>query len=75
VYNVKQGWKPLCDFLECDFPTIAFPHENIKAEITKTFMTGGYGQQVNREFQSGVVKIGLSLVVIVGVFLAIFLHH
>ena len=75
VYNVKQGWKPLCDFLECDVPAIAFPHENIKAEITKTIMTGKYGQQVKREFRSGVVKIGVFLVVIVGVFLVIFLNH
>jgi len=75
VFNVKQGWKPMCEFLECDVPTIAFPHENIKAEITKTSMTGRYGQQVKREFRSGIVKIGLSLVVIVGLFLAIFLNH
>ena len=33
VYNVKQGWKPLCDFLGCEVPTVAFPHENIKAGI------------------------------------------
>ena len=32
AYNVKEGWKTLCDFLECDVPTIAFPHENIKSE-------------------------------------------
>jgi len=72
VYNVKQGWKPLCDFLGCEVPTVAFPHENIKAEITKTVMMTRYGQQVNHEFQRGVLKIGLFLVVIIGVFLAIF---
>ena len=33
VYNVKQGWKPLCDFLGCEVPTSAFPHENVKGEI------------------------------------------
>ena len=27
VYNVKQGWKPLCDFLGCEVSTVAFPHE------------------------------------------------
>ena len=75
VYNVKQGWKPLCGFLECDVPTIAFQHENIKAEITKTIMTWGYGQHVKREFRSRVVKIVLLLVVAVGLSLAIFLHH
>ncbi|CAH3122662.1 unnamed protein product, partial [Porites lobata] len=35
VYNVKQGWKPLCDFLGCGVPTVAFPHENVKGEIAE----------------------------------------
>ena len=75
VYNVKEGWKPLCDFLECEIPSVAFPHENIKAAIIKTFLTGPYGQQVNREFCNGVLKISLFLLVILGVFLAIFWNH
>ena len=75
VYNVKQGWKPLCDFLECDVPTVAFPHENIKSEVLNTVAMTRYGQQVNREFRSGVLKIGLFLVVFAGVIVAIFLNH
>ena len=75
VYNVKQGWKPLCDFLGCDVPAVDFPHENIKAEITNTVMMTRYGQQVNREFWNGVLKIGLILVVTLGVFFAIFFKH
>ena len=75
VYNVKEGWKPLCDFLECEVPTVAFPHENIKAEATKKIMRSRYGQQVIREFRDGVLKISLFLVVFLGVFLAIFLNH
>ena len=75
VYNVKEGWKPLCDFLESEVPTIAFPHENIKSEITNTVMMTRNGQQVKREFWSGVLKISLFLVVILGVFLAIVLYH
>ena len=75
VYNVKQGWKPLCDFLECDVPTVAFPHENIKSEITNTIMTSRYGQQVNREFRSAVLKIGSFLVIIFTIFVAFWLNH
>ena len=33
VYNVEQGWKPLCDFLGCEVPTISFLHENIKGKL------------------------------------------
>ena len=75
VYNVKEGWKPLCDFLDCEVPTVAFPHENIKGELTKKIMAGRYGHQVKREFWTGVLKIGLFLVVILGVILAIFLDR
>lgn len=28
VFNVKQGWKPLCDFLGLPVPSNPFPHEN-----------------------------------------------
>ena len=28
VFNLKQGWKPLCDFLECEIPEQEFPFLN-----------------------------------------------
>ena len=27
-YHVSQGWKPLCEFLEVDIPTVPFPSGN-----------------------------------------------
>ena len=75
VYNVKQGWKPLCDFLECEVPTVAFPHENIKAEILGTLPETRYGQQVKREVHRGFFAISSVLVIIVGTVLAICLIH
>ena len=71
VYNVKQGWKPLCDFLECEVPTVAFPHENIKAEVISTVPATRYGQQVKREVHRGFFAISSVLVIIVGTVLAI----
>jgi len=71
VYNVKEGWKPLCDFLECEVPTVAFPHENIKAEILKTAMMTRCGQQVNWELQRVVFAIGSILAIMVVAILAI----
>ena len=32
-YEVKDGWKPLCDFLECSVPDEPFPHSNTSAEF------------------------------------------
>ena len=76
VYNVTQGWKPLCDFLECEVPTIAFPHENIKAEIAKTIPFTRYGQQVKSEMQRYcILCIGSLLVIIIAAILAICLNR
>ncbi|XP_078361379.1 uncharacterized protein LOC144645703 [Oculina patagonica] len=71
VYNVKQGWKPLCDFLGCDVPSVPFPHENINAELTKTLPMTRWGRQVNWEVQRGVLAIGSVLVIIVIIVAAI----
>ena len=71
VYNVKQGWKPLCDFLECKVPTVAFPHENIKAEVIGTLPATRYGQKVKREVHRGLFALGSVLVIIVGTVLSI----
>ena len=75
VYNVRQGWKPLCDFLGCEVPSVAFPHENIKAEIIGTLPETRYGQQVKREVQRGFFVIGSVIVIIIGTVLAICLNQ
>ena len=76
VYNVKQGWKPLCDFLECKVPTIAFPRENIKGEINKTVLFTRFGQQVKLEVQRyGILCIGSLLVIVIAAILAICLYR
>lgn len=33
--NFKDGWKPLCDFLELPVPVEDFPHKNKNAEVTE----------------------------------------
>ena len=35
VFNVKQGWKPLCEFLGCDVPSTPFPRVNAAHSDTK----------------------------------------
>ena len=65
VFNVKQGWKPLCDFLGCEVPTSAFPHENIKGEIlTKPVKMKRLRQQVSSEVRKGSLGI-LSVIVVI----------
>lgn len=33
VYDVKQGWEPLCAFLEVPVPVFLFPHQNTRADF------------------------------------------
>ena len=67
VYNVKQGWKPLCDFLGCEVPTVAFPHENIKGELAEAPLSETRsGRQIIWEIQRAVIVIFSVIVVIVG---------
>jgi len=35
VYEVKQGWQPLCDFIGVSIPTKDFPHVNDRASFGK----------------------------------------
>jgi hypothetical protein len=35
VYNVKEGWEPLCTFLEVDVPDAPFPRVNSREETRK----------------------------------------
>ena len=64
VYNVKQGWKPLCDFLGCEVPKSAFPHENIKGEIATRMKETTICRRVNWEVQR-VIFVLLSLIVVI----------
>lgn len=34
VYEVKDGWEPLCSFLDCPIPNEEFPHLNKKENFT-----------------------------------------
>ena len=35
VYDVKDGWEPLCNFLEVEKPDINFSHTNRRVEFDK----------------------------------------
>ena len=39
VYNVKQGWKPLCEFLGEDEPDQEFPRENVGGSLSHQIIT------------------------------------
>ncbi len=38
IFNVKEGWKPLCDFLEVEVPTSNFPRVNDRKSFNGWFI-------------------------------------
>ena len=36
VFNVKQGWQPLCEFLGCEVPSREFPRRNVAGTEVKS---------------------------------------
>ena len=62
IYNVKEGWEPLCKFLDVPVPAKPFPHRNKKGAIMQEFMqTHPVFKRIQLEalFSLGCISIGL----------------
>ena len=66
VWNVKDGWKPLCDFLGKPVPDCPIPHDNKTGDsefIEKMFKESGAGkiayEHLKYNFSILLLKIGL----------------
>jgi len=35
IFNVKEGWEPLCKFLDVPIPDVPFPRTNDRAQMQK----------------------------------------
>uniref|UniRef100_H2ZG74 Sulfotransferase n=1 Tax=Ciona savignyi TaxID=51511 RepID=H2ZG74_CIOSA len=38
IYNVKEGWKPLCEFLGVEVPDVPFPRKNVGGSIVDEWL-------------------------------------
>ena len=64
VFNVEQGWEPLCKFLEKDLPDKPFPWKNKNgSEIHKVLKK----HQVTRQIAMEVIFVLACLIAVVGV--------
>ena len=63
IFNVEEGWEPLCKFLGVDIPNQPFPRKNVKTEIVDQVAKGtfehdcGYHKIVVRETATRVVAL------------------
>ena len=62
VFNVLEGWKPLCDFLGVEVPKLSFPRENVDCSHGRQIIEGQL-----REFNFIVLIVISVLVFIVAV--------
>jgi len=63
VFNVKEGWAPLCDFLGEQVPDEAFPRRNDKVAFAKN--NNEFGEFVNASSQKNMLGAGAGLAAVV----------
>ncbi|XP_076802192.1 uncharacterized protein LOC143446445 [Clavelina lepadiformis] len=62
VYDVRQGWEPLCEFLGKEIPDESFPHENVAGSIVDKLMaTHPAAIRVQREMKFTITLFSLGL--------------
>ncbi|XP_039263571.1 uncharacterized protein LOC120339496 [Styela clava] len=71
IYNVKEGWEPLCRFLNKEIPDQAFPRENVKGDITRQMMKNnwkydcGFQETMQKQMRIRLAKICFVIVAII----------
>jgi hypothetical protein len=43
VYDVADGWAPLCAFLQVPVPDKAFPHDNLRQNFRRRLLADFFG--------------------------------
>ena len=67
IYDVSEGWEPLCNFLKVPVPDIEFPHENKKSFILKRMFWGKIYSAgiISTAIVTGVITTGIGVVAVV----------
>ncbi|KAF2159494.1 hypothetical protein M409DRAFT_70949 [Zasmidium cellare ATCC 36951] len=60
-YQLREGWEPLCAFLEKPIPSVAFPHVNDSAHNAQSF------KEIAIKGIGNILRNGMLIVAIVGV--------
>jgi len=64
IYNVKEGWKPLCSFLQKPIPSMEFPRGNDTQDMNWRFK--------ERKIRAYIFVFGIPI--LIGLFLYMILH-
>jgi len=69
VWNIKDGWEPLCRFLNKPVPDIPIPYENKTGDtkwVQQYFNESDLGKELESEFKWNMAKAAFKLVIIGG---------
>lgn len=72
VFNTKEGWEPLCKFLEKPVPSVPFPKQNVKSDIFRQVAFGehkydmGYIRRVKYQAFFRVLLFSTALAIVLG---------
>ena len=59
IFDVKEGWRPLCQFLDVSVPKVPFPWENDTAHLQNQFQ--------KQKILAYLTIFGIPIVVIIGI--------
>jgi hypothetical protein len=65
VFNVKEGWAPLCKFLKEEVPDTEFPSRNSKADFERN--NGMVGEKIQSATRKNMALFGTVVVAVVAV--------
>ena len=69
VWNIKDGWEPLCKFLNKPVPKIPIPYENKTGDtkwLQQYFNESDLGKELENEFKWNMTKIAFKLLILSG---------
>lgn len=58
-FDFRDGWKPLCEFLEKPIPDRVFPHENKKGGMNSTIWNLEAFAKMKRELHVGAAIVSM----------------
>lgn len=64
IFEVKDGWEPLCNFLGVEIPDKPFPHLNTRGELLKNVRRYGAIELLKANWKRLLILIGLIITII-----------
>ncbi|XP_020904004.1 uncharacterized protein LOC110242367 [Exaiptasia diaphana] len=71
VYNVKQGWEPLCEFLGVPVPDVPFPRLNVKDQLIPNLLNSS---EVAKRMLNELLALFVILVVLIAAIVAFLIN-